>query len=107
MSVGSCNTLVQQADESIGEATAVEDYLDTALPLRGAVMPYRRGLCAQSSRLRDNATPENRITIEATDLFTKPWQTVVTYKRQPDALFQDNVCLDSLDLEHWLPASTQ
>ena len=53
-------------------------------------MPYGRGLCAHSSRLRDNDTPDNWITIEATDLFTKPWQTVVTYKHQPDALFQDN-----------------
>jgi hypothetical protein len=55
-------------------------------------------------RLRDNDTLENRITIEDPEYFTKPWQTAVTYKRQPDAVFPENVCLDSLNLEHWPPS---
>jgi hypothetical protein len=54
-------------------------------------------------RLRDNDTLENRITIEDPEFFTKPWQTVVTYKRQPDAVFPERVCLDTLNLEHWPP----
>ena len=58
-------------------------------------------------RLRDNDTLENRITIEDPEFFTKPWQTIVTYKRQPDALFPENVCLDSLNLEHWPPGKGQ
>jgi hypothetical protein len=48
-------------------------------------------------RLRDNDTLEDRITIEDPDFFTRPWQTVVAYKRQPDAAFPENVCLDRLD----------
>ena len=54
-------------------------------------------------RLRDNDTLEDRITIEDPEYFTKPWQTIVTYKRQPDEAFPQSVCLDSLKLEHWPP----
>jgi hypothetical protein len=38
---------------------------------------------------------EDRITIEDPKYFTRPWQTVVTYKRQPDDPFPENVCLDT------------
>jgi len=54
-------------------------------------------------RLRDQDTLEDRITIEDPEYFTKPWQTVVTYKRQPDEAFPESVCLDSLNLAHWPP----
>jgi hypothetical protein len=47
-------------------------------------------------RLRDSDTLENRITIEDPEYFTKPWQTVVVYKRQPDAPFREDVCLTRL-----------
>jgi hypothetical protein len=47
-------------------------------------------------RLRDNDTLENRITIEDPEYFTRPWQTVVVYKRQPDAPFREDVCLARL-----------
>jgi len=49
-------------------------------------------------RLRDQDTLEDRITIEDPEFFTKPWETVVTYKRQPDEAFPEKVCLDSLSL---------
>jgi hypothetical protein len=55
-------------------------------------------------RLRDQDTLEDRITIEDPEYFTKPWQTVVTYKRQPDEVFPESVCLDSLKLDHWPPS---
>jgi hypothetical protein len=55
-------------------------------------------------RLRDQDTLEDRITIEDSEYFTKPWQTVVTYKRQPDEVFPESVCLDSLKLDHWPPS---
>jgi len=54
-------------------------------------------------RLQDQDTLEDRIRIEDPEYFTKPWQTVVTYKRQLDEAFPENVCLDSLKLEHWPP----
>jgi hypothetical protein len=47
-------------------------------------------------RLVSADTLEDRITIEDPEYFTKPWETVVTYKRQPDEAFPERVCLDSL-----------
>lgn len=47
-------------------------------------------------RLIDADTLENRMTIEDPDYFTKPWDAVVTYKRVPDAIFPEDVCLDRL-----------
>jgi hypothetical protein len=46
--------------------------------------------------LRDHDTLDDRITIADADDFTKPWDTVLTYKRQPDSLlpFPEDVCLD-------------
>lgn len=44
--------------------------------------------------LRDSNTLEDRITIEDPEYFTKPWETVVTYTRQPDTVFPEEVCLD-------------
>ena len=45
-------------------------------------------------RLLNANTLEDRITIEDPAFFTKPWGAVVTYKRQPDAIFPEDVCLD-------------
>jgi len=47
-------------------------------------------------RLADHDTLEDRITIEDPAYFTHPWDAVITYKRQPDALFPEDVCLDRL-----------
>ena len=47
-------------------------------------------------RLENADTLVDRITIEDPEYFTKPWETVVTYKRQADATFPENVCLDKL-----------
>ena len=48
-------------------------------------------------RLRDNDTLEDRITIQDPEYFTRPWDTVVAYKRQPDdTAFREDVCLDRL-----------
>jgi hypothetical protein len=47
-------------------------------------------------RLRDSDTLENRITIEDPEYFTRPWETVVVYKRQPNEAFREDVCLDRL-----------
>lgn len=47
-------------------------------------------------RLIDANTLEDRITIEDPAFFSRPWEAVVTYKRQPDAIFAEDVCLDRL-----------
>ena len=46
-------------------------------------------------RLRSADVLEDRIRIEDPEYFTKPWETVVTYQRQPDEIFPENICIDS------------
>ena len=40
---------------------------------------------------------EDRITIDDPAYFSRPWDAVVAYERQPDALFPEDVCLDRHD----------
>lgn len=51
-------------------------------------------------RLRDANTLEDRITIMDPEMFTRSWDVVLTYTRQPDELFpfKEDVCLDDLKL---------
>lgn len=46
---------------------------------------------------------EDRITIEDPEYFTKPVETVVTYARQPEAIFPEDNCLDRVSGEPALP----
>jgi len=46
-------------------------------------------------RLVDADTLENRIRFEDPNTFSRPWETVVTYRRQPGRL-QEDVCLDRI-----------
>ena len=48
-------------------------------------------------RLKDADTLEVRVTIEDLEFFTRPWETAVTYKRQPDAGFPEDVCLERIE----------
>jgi hypothetical protein len=48
-------------------------------------------------RLIDPDTLEDRITIEDPTYFKRPWDAVVTYKRQTAALFPEDICLDRHD----------
>lgn len=45
-------------------------------------------------RLRNRDTLEDRITISDPDTFTRSWDAVLTYKRQPDETFPEDICLD-------------
>ena len=45
-------------------------------------------------RLKDRDTLEYRVTIVDPATFTKPWDVVLTYKRQPDAPFQEDICME-------------
>jgi len=48
-------------------------------------------------RLVDADTLEDRITIADPEYFKRPWDAVLTFKRQPDALFAEDVCLDRVE----------
>ena len=45
-------------------------------------------------RLTNPDTLEDRITIDDSAYFKRPWDAVLTYKRQPAAVFPEDVCLD-------------
>jgi len=47
-------------------------------------------------RLKTRNTLEDRIRIEDAEYFTQPWEAVVTYRRQADEAFPEDVCLDRL-----------
>lgn len=47
-------------------------------------------------RLIDADTLEVRITIEDSTYFTKPWEAVLTYKRQPMTLWAEDICLERI-----------
>jgi hypothetical protein len=47
-------------------------------------------------RLVDPDTLEDRITIDDPTYFTRPWDAVLTFKRQPATLFHEDVCLDRI-----------
>jgi len=62
-----------------------------------ALVPHGWNLkVTERLRLKDANTLEDRITIEDPEFYGKPWQAVVTYKRQPDAPFREDVCLERL-----------
>lgn len=56
-------------------------------------------------RIVDADTLQDRITIDDAAYFTHPWDAVVTYKRQPAVLFQEDVCLDRLGARQPTPPS--
>jgi hypothetical protein len=79
------NTLVVTT-EGFNETTLVDNLVPHGYDLK----------LTERIRLKDADTLEDKITIEDPEFFTKPWETVVTYKRQADAAFPENVCLDTL-----------
>jgi hypothetical protein len=48
-------------------------------------------------RLRDKDTLEDRITVTDPDTFTRSWDAMLTYKRQPNDTFPEDVCLERRD----------
>jgi hypothetical protein len=63
-----------------------------------ALVPHTENMTlTERIRLLDRDTLENRITIEDAAYFSRPWEAVLTYQRQPAALFPEDVCLDRLE----------
>jgi hypothetical protein len=79
-----------EGDVLVAETTNISDrtLLDELVPHTIDMVVTER------LRLVDADTLEDRITIKDPDYFKKPWDAVLTYKRQPAALFPEDVCLD-------------
>jgi hypothetical protein len=71
---------------NISERTLLDDLLPHSVDMK----------VTERFRLTDPNTLENRITIDDPAYYTKPWDAVVTYKRQPDAIFPEDICLDRI-----------
>jgi hypothetical protein len=59
-------------------------------------MPHSESLrLTERLRLIDGGrTLENRIRFEDPDVFERPWETVVLYRRVPNYILKENICLD-------------
>lgn len=62
--------------------------LDDLIPHTDALVVDEHFHLANPSTLVDD------LTITDPDSFTRPWHTKVTYKRQPDEAFDEDICLD-------------
>lgn len=69
---------------NLSERTLLDDLLPHSVDIK----------VTERFRLIDPNTLENRLTIDDPEYYTKPWEAVITYKRQPDAIFPEDVCLD-------------
>ncbi|EIZ80472.1 hypothetical protein WSK_1033 [Novosphingobium sp. Rr 2-17] len=77
------DTLVAQTT-NLSDRTLIDDLVPHTVDMK----------VTERIRLLDADTLEDRITIEDPAYFTKPWDAVVVYKRQPSAVFPEDVCLD-------------
>jgi hypothetical protein len=79
------DTLVAETT-NLSDRTLLDDLVPHTLDLK----------VTEHFRLLGPNTLEDRITIEDPTYFTRPWDAVITYNRQPAALFPQDVCLDRL-----------
>jgi hypothetical protein len=79
-----------EGDVLVVETTKLADYK----LLDGLVQASDQLKLVERIRLKDKNTLEDRITISDPETFTKSWDVVLTYKRQPDQEMAEDVCLD-------------
>jgi hypothetical protein len=80
-----------------GDTLVVETSGFAANTLLDNLVPHGYDLkTTERIRLKSANELEDRITIEDPEYFSKPWQTVLTFQRQADEPFPENVCLDKL-----------
>lgn len=81
-----------------GDTLVVETtQLDETKLLDNAGLPHSGQLkVTERLRLVNPNVLEDRILIEDAATFTQPWETVVSYRRQRDAIIQEDVCLDRI-----------
>ena len=79
------NTFVAVTTD-LSDRTLIDDILPHTLDMK----------VTERYRLLNPNTLEDRVTINDPEYYSHPWDFVVTYKRQPDAVFPEDVCLDRL-----------
>jgi len=83
-----------EGDTLVVETTRLSDLT----LIDGAGVPHSDALkLTEKLKLRSPNELQDRIRIEDQNTFTQPWETVVTYLRQPtDTQIQEDVCLDRI-----------
>ena len=81
-----------------GDTLVVETtQLDDSKLLDNAGLPHSSQLkVTERLRLTSPDVLENRVRLEDPATFTQPWETQVSYRRQRDAIIQEDVCLDRI-----------
>jgi len=80
------NTLVIKG-QYFSDATLIDD-----------LVPHSDSMVVDERlHLKGPNTLEDDLTITDPDSFTRPWHTKVTYTRQPDQAFAEDICLDRLN----------
>jgi len=81
-----------------GDTLVVETtQLDDSKLLDNAGLPHSSQLkVTERLRLTSPDVLENRVRLEDPATFTQPWETIVSYRRQRDAIIQEDVCLDRI-----------
>jgi hypothetical protein len=81
-----------------GDTLVVETtLLDDSKLLDNAGLPHSNQLkVTERLRLASPDVLEDRVRLEDPVTFTQPWETMVSYRRQHDAIIQEDVCLDRI-----------
>jgi hypothetical protein len=78
-----------------GDTLVVKTDNFTDQTLIDALTPHSDDMTlTQRFKLLDPNTLEDSITIEDPQTFTRPWEAIVKYTRQPDAPFPEDICVD-------------
>jgi hypothetical protein len=78
-----------------GDALVIKTDNFTDQTLLDSLVPHSDDLkLTQRFRLLDPNRLEDHITIEDPQTFTRPWEAIVKYNRQPDVPFPEDICID-------------
>lgn len=81
-----------------GDALVITTQYVSGLTLLDALIPHSDALkLTERLQLVDADTLEDRITIEDSEMFTRPWEASITYRRETEGPFREDVCLDRLE----------
>lgn len=77
-----------------GTLVAQTDHFVDSKMFDGLIQTSDQLKLTERFRLKDNNTLEYRVTVNDPATFTKPWDAVITYKRQPDGALPEDLCLE-------------
>jgi len=81
-----------------GDVLVITTQYISELTLLDALIPHSDALkLTERLKLVDADTLEDRITVEDPATFTRPWDASITYRREAEGGFREDVCLDRLE----------